>query len=201
MNPAAHAMPVTAIILAGGQARRMGGADKGLLLLRQRPLLAWMLECIQPQVDEVLISANRNLAQYAQFGHPVVSDAIRDFAGPLAGLLRAMQTARHELILTAPCDTPFLPADLVQRLSAALIRESAQIAIPSAGGYTHHAIMLCQRNLAPSLNAYLESGARKVMEWQGKLKQVVVPFDDAEAFTNFNTPEDLANAENATGRG
>lgn len=191
------AQAITTVILAGGQARRMGGADKGLLLLNGRPLIAWVLERIQPQVDEIIISANRNQEQYAHFGFPVISDEIPDYAGPLAGLHRAMQTARNALILTVPCDTPFLPIDLAPKLSAALMRESAQIAIPRAGGRTHHAVMLCQQNLAPNLAAYLVSGERKVMEWQRRLNQVVVPFDEAEAFTNFNTPEDL---EKATGR-
>jgi len=191
---------ITAVILAGGQARRMGGADKGLLLLDERPLLAWVQERVQPQVDEILISANRNLEQYAQFGYPVLSDEIPGFAGPLAGLHRAMRTARNDLILTVPCDTPFLPADLAQRLCAALTRDSAQIAMPGAGGRTHHAVMLCKKNLAPDLAAYLQSGERKVMEWQRRLKQVVVPFDEPEAFANFNTPEDLVKAKNTTGR-
>ena len=197
---AANSTPITAVILAGGQARRMGGADKGLLLLNERPLLVWVLERIAPQVDEILISANRNLEQYANFGYPVLSDSIPGFAGPLAGLHRTMQTAHNDLILTVPCDTPFLPADLAQRLSDALTLESAQIAMPSAGGRTHHAVMLCQKNLAPDLAAYLESGERKVMKWQRRLKQVVVPFDEPEAFTNFNTPEDLDKATNTAGR-
>ena len=191
------AQAVTAVILAGGQARRMGGADKGLMLLDGRPLIAWVLVRIQPQVDEIIISANRNLEQYAQFGFPVISDEIPDYAGPLAGLHRAMQTARNALILTVPCDTPFLPITLTPLLTAALASESAQIAVPRAGDRTHHAVMLCQKSLAPDLAAYLASGERRVMEWQRRLKQVVVPFDEAEAFTNFNTPEDL---EKATGR-
>lgn len=196
MNLAINSTPhITAVILAGGQARRMGGEDKGLLLLNDRPLLSWVLERIEPQANEILISANRNLEQYAHFGYPVLSDSIPDFAGPLAGLLRAMQAAHNDLILTVPCDTPFLPNDLAQRLSDALIRESAQIAIPSAAGRTHHAVMLCQKNLAPDLEVYLASGERKVMEWQRRLKQVVVPFDEPEAFTNFNTPEDLTKAK------
>lgn len=191
------AQPVTAVILAGGQARRMGGADKGLLLLNGRPLIAWVVERILPQVDELIISANRNQERYAQFGFAVISDEIPDYAGPLAGLHRAMLTARNALILSVPCDTPFLPIALVSQLTTALSRESAQIAIPRAGDRTHHAVMLCQKSLAPNLATYLESGERKVMEWQRRLNQVVVPFDEAGAFTNFNTPEDL---EKATGR-
>jgi molybdopterin-guanine dinucleotide biosynthesis protein A len=107
----------------------MDGADKGLALLNGRPLVAWVLERIAPQVDELFISANRNLDQYRLFEHPVLPDTSPDFQGPLAGLLRAMAEAVHPLILSVPCDTPFLPDDLVGRLTEALEESSADIAI------------------------------------------------------------------------
>ena len=187
-------MKISTIILAGGRATRMGGADKGLLTLKEKPLIAWVLDHIRHQSDEIMISANRNIAQYACYGYPVITDKIEGFQGPLAGLHSAMLAAQHDLILTVPCDTPFLPDNLVSSLHAAMIAQNAQIAIPSAGGRTHHAIMLCKRALVSDLTDYLTSGERKVMTWQAKHPHAIVPFDDATAFNNFNTPEDLGNS-------
>src|SRR3990172_9232766 len=111
---------ITGVILAGGEGRRMGGVDKGLRELRGKPMIQWVLERFAPQVDAVLINANQNLDVYARFGHPVVTDEIGGYAGPLAGLQCALNTARHPLVATVPCDSPFLPSDLVARLPAAL---------------------------------------------------------------------------------
>lgn len=188
-----ESIKISTVILAGGKATRMGGSDKGLLILKGQPLIAWVLDHIRHQSEEIFISANRNLEQYGYYGYPVISDKIEGFQGPLAGLHSAMLAAHHDLILAVPCDTPFLPEDLVTRLYEALIGENAQIALPSAGGRTHHAIMLCRRELASDLAAYLASGERKVMAWQAKHTHAIVPFDDATAFNNFNTPEDLSN--------
>ncbi|WP_428608182.1 molybdenum cofactor guanylyltransferase MobA, partial [Sedimenticola sp.] len=107
---------ITAVILAGGMARRMGGQDKGLIDLDGRPLIAHVLERIQPQVAQVVINANRNLEQYAAFGHPVISDTLSDFQGPLAGFLAVMQQIDSDFIVTLPCDGPCLPDNLVERL-------------------------------------------------------------------------------------
>lgn len=188
---------ISAVILAGGQARRMGGSDKGLALLGGRPLIAWVLERIAPQVDEMLISANRNLDQYRQFGHPVLADDSPDFQGPLAGLRRAMAEAAHPLILCAPCDTPFLPRDLVERLIGALDKAGAEIAVPMVGSQAHRAIFLCRKSLLPGLGDFLDRGGRRVGEWQSQLKRVEVPFRDEHAFLNLNTPQELAAAEGA----
>lgn len=187
---------ISAVVLAGGQAQRMGGSDKGLLLFNGRPLIASVLERIQPQVDEILISANRNLEQYAAFGYPVLRDEVQGYAGPLAGLHRAMQVAAHPLILCAPCDTPFLPGNLVQRLHAALIQSQAQIAVPLSAGRTQHAICLCRRELLPNLDNFLQHGGRRAGEWQAALHCVKIPFDEAHAFVNINTPEQLSQSEN-----
>lgn len=183
---------ISAVILAGGRARRMGGTDKGLALLNGRPLIAWVLERIAPQVDELFISANRNLDQYRQFGHPVLPDASPDFQGPLAGLLRAMTETAHPLILSVPCDTPFLPHDLVGRLAGALEESGADIAIPVSGGQAHRAVCLCRCSLLPGLAHFLNQGGRRVGEWQSMLQRVEVPFDDERAFLNLNTADELA---------
>jgi len=182
---------ISAVILAGGQAKRMGGADKGLALLNGRPLIAWVLERIAPQVDELFISANRNIDQYRIFGYPVLPDASTDFQGPLAGLLRAMAEAAHPLILSVPCDTPFLPYDLVERLTDALDASGADIAIPICDGQVHRAACLCQRSLLPGLENFLAQGGRRVGEWQSMLSRVEVPFDDEQAFLNINTTDEL----------
>ena len=107
---------VTGVVLAGGQGRRMGGVDKGLKILRGKPMVEWVIERIAPQVHEVLINANQNLERYAAFGHRVIPDEIAGYAGPLAGLHRGLTEAANELVATVPCDSPFLPRDLVARL-------------------------------------------------------------------------------------
>jgi molybdopterin-guanine dinucleotide biosynthesis protein A len=170
----------------------MGGADKGLALLNGRPLVAWVLERIAPQVDEMFISANRNLDQYRVFGHPVLPDASPDFQGPLAGLLRAMTEAMHPLILSVPCDTPFLPDDLAERLTVAIEESGADIAIPICAGQVHRAVCLCRRGLQPGLEDFLAQGGRRVGEWQSMLQRVEVPFNDERSFLNLNTADELA---------
>src|SRR5689334_22484550 len=124
-----HPSPITGVILAGGQGRRMGGVDKGLKPLRGRPMVAWVLERFSPQVAEILINANQNIEAYARLGYRVIPDEISGFAGPLAGLHRGLTEAAHELIATAPCDSPFLPVDLIARLHGALERERAEISV------------------------------------------------------------------------
>lgn len=186
---------ISAVILAGGQARRMGGADKGLALLGGRPLIAWVLECIAPQVDELFISANRNLDQYRQFSRTVLTDISPDFQGPLAGLRRAMAEATHPLILCAPCDTPFLPHDLAGRLASALEESGADIALPVCGGQIHRAACLCRCSLLPGLAHFIDRGGRRVGEWQSGLHCIEVPFDDEHAFLNLNTADELAAGE------
>lgn len=192
---------VTGVILAGGQGRRMGGADKGLQLLDGRPLAQWVLERLTPQVASVLISANRNLARYAEFGCAVLPDLIPDSAGPLAGLHAALARATAPLLQTVPCDSPFLPEDLVARLHAELAGRGAELAVVRCGGRVHRAFSLLRCDLAPRLDAFLAAGERKVGLWHASLDTVEVDFDDvAEAFANLNTPDDLAALGDATHR-
>lgn len=187
---------ITGVILAGGQGRRMGGVDKGLQDLRGRPLVQWVLERLAPQVGSVLINANQNLPRYAEFGCPVLPDRIPDFAGPLAGLHAALAQTATPLIATVPCDSPFLPADLVQRLHAALAADNAELAVARAGGRVHRAFCLARRELLPKLDAFLAAGGRKVGLWHASLNAVEVAFDDeAAAFDNINTAEDLAHCQ------
>lgn len=186
-------MNVTGIVLAGGLGRRMGGADKGLIPFQGKPLVAHVLEKLKPQVDELLLNANREIEAYRQFGFPVVSDTIAGFAGPLAGLHCGMINARHPLIVTAPCDSPFLPEDLVGRLLQALRRQNADLAVVKTGNRQQPVFSLCRTSLLPNLTRFLQGGGHKVDAWHAGLKTVYVAFDDeASAFANINTPEELA---------
>lgn len=183
---------ITGVILAGGQGRRMGGVDKGLVVLRGRPMVAHVIERLAPQVDELIINANQNAERYAAFGHPVFPDDIGGFAGPLAGLHAALGRARHPLVATAPCDSPFLPADLVARLHRALAAADAQLAVARTFDQPHPVFCLCRRDVLPHLDAFLASGGRKIDWWYASLKIVEVPFDDEEAaFRNINTRDEL----------
>ncbi|MFZ5556957.1 MAG: molybdenum cofactor guanylyltransferase MobA [Pseudomonadota bacterium] len=187
---------VTGVVLAGGQGRRMGGVDKGLKPLRGRPMVEWVLARFAPQVDEVLINANQNVERYAAFGHRVAPDLVGGFAGPLAGLHRGLSEAAHPLVATAPCDSPFLPADLVARLRAALEAQDADLAVARTGDQPHPVFCLCRRSLKPHLEQFLETGGRKIDAWYGSLRVVEVAFDDEpEAFSNINTPEELSASE------
>ena len=187
---------ITGVILAGGQGRRMGGVDKGLQHLNGRPLVQWVLERLAPQVHTVLISANQNPERYAEFGCAVLPDTIPDFAGPLAGLQAALAHAATPLIATVPCDSPFLPADLVERLHAALQARHADLAVPRTGDRAHRAFCLTRREMLPKLDAFLNSGERKVGLWHASLNVVEVAFDDqADAFSNINTAEELAHCK------
>ena len=187
---------ITGVILAGGQGRRMGGVDKGLKVLRGKPMVAWVLERFAPQVDEVLINANQNLETYRRFGRRVIPDEIGGFAGPLAGLHRGLSEARHELVATVPCDSPFLPRDLVPRLRAALERNEAEIAVAKTGEQPHPVFCLCRKRVLPGLADFLAAGGRKIDAWYAKLKVVEVAFNDnPEGFSNINTGEELSDFE------
>ncbi|MBI4189431.1 MAG: molybdenum cofactor guanylyltransferase [Betaproteobacteria bacterium] len=187
---------ITGVILAGGQGRRMGGIDKGLRELRGKPMIEWVIERFAPQVDELLINANQNLDVYAGFGHRVIADEIGGYAGPLAGLHCGLGAASHPLVATVPCDSPFLPVDLVARLRAALRTRQAQLAVARTGDQPHPVFCLCQRDLLPHLTRFLAGGGRKIDAWYATLRVTEVAFDDeAEAFSNINTPEELAALE------
>jgi len=187
---------ITGVILAGGLGRRMGGIDKGLQELRGRPMVHWVVERLAPQVDELLINANQNGERYAAFGHRVVPDQIPDFAGPLAGLHAALSAAEHPLVATAPCDSPFLPADLVSRLFSALTATNADLAVARTFDQPHPVFCLCKRDVLPHLTEFLAGGGRKIDRWYATLKVVEVSFDDeADAFENINTREELGRFE------
>ena len=184
---------ISGLILAGGQGRRMGGVDKGLQQLRGRPMIDWVLARFAPQVAEIIINANQNVATYAKYGHRVVSDEIGGYAGPLAGLHAGLKAAAHPLVATVPCDSPFLPADLVSRMNSSL--QGNDLAVARTGSQPHPVFALMQRDVRESLEAFLASGGRKIDAWYAALKVVEVGFDDeADAFRNINTLEELKGA-------
>ncbi len=184
---------ITGVILAGGLGRRMGGVDKGLQDLQGRPLVQWAIERLAPQVDELLVNANQNGERYADFGYRVIPDAIPGFAGPLAGLHAALSAARHPLVATVPCDSPFLPADLIFRLFFELTAAEADLAVARTFDQPHPVFCLCKRTVLPHLTDYLQRGERKFERWYSTLKSVAVAFDDeAAAFENINTRDELS---------
>ena len=187
-------LSVTGLILAGGQGQRMGGRDKGLLDLGGQSMIAHVIERLCPQVDELLISANRHPADYQAFGCPVIADHTPDYTGPLAGMLRGLEQARGNWLVTAPCDSPFLPHDLVRRLRAAVAHEEA-IAVVHARGELQPVFAFIPTCLAASLQDFLRRARRKITDWYGEHLLVSVDFSDQDAaFDNINTEDDRLRA-------
>lgn len=185
-------MSVSAIILSGGRATRMGGIDKGLALLHHKPLIAHVIQRIQPQVDEILVNANRELEHYQGFGLPVLPDEHQDFIGPLAGFYVGLKQAKHAYLLTVPCDSPNLPDRLVAQLLDALTLQNADIAVAASDGHAHPVVSLCKTTVLPSLAAFIAKGERKVSLWQKQHAYVEVDFSNhPDAFVNLNTHRDV----------
>ena len=191
-------MSITGVVLAGGLGRRMGGVDKGLVDFLGKPMVAHVIQRLQPQVDEILINANREIERYTALGYPVISDDIAGFAGPLAGLHKGMSMASHPYVLTVPCDSPLLPMNLTSRLMNGLIERDADLAVAKTGSQAHPVFCLCRKTLLANLESYLQNGGRKIDDWYSTLEVAEVLFDDnPQAFTNVNTPEELSCLERA----
>jgi len=189
---------VTGVVLAGGQGRRMGGVDKGLVPLAGRAMAAHVIERLAPQVGAILVNANQNADAYAALGHPVVPDAVGDYAGPLAGLHAGLSRASTPFVVTVPCDSPFLPPDLVARLADGLVGAGAALAVARTFDQPHPVFALMRRDVLPNLAAFLEGGGRKIDAWYANLAVVEVTFDDcADAFRNINTRDELDAASRA----
>lgn len=186
---------ITGLVLAGGRGSRMGGVDKGLQNHRGMPLALHALLRLQPQVGTSMLSANRNLSAYEAMGVPVWPDSVEGYAGPLAGLLTGLEHAETPWLVTVPCDTPDFPTDLVERLAAAAAAQDAEIAMAA----THEdgklraqpVFCLLRTELVESLAAFLHTGERKFGLWAGQHRKIELPFDDAAAFFNANTPQEL----------
>ena len=204
MKPREHSV---GIILAGGKSSRMGGGDKCLLPLTGRPILAHVIERLKPQVAELIISANGDPARFSAFGLPVVEDRLGGYAGPLAGILAGLEGARtnrpeSRFAITAASDTPFLPADLVDRLCSASGEGAPNLAVARSADGMHPVFGLWPITIAPDLEASLLSGDRKVSDWvrQHHAKEVMFPPVKIEGriidpFFNVNRPDDLVAAE------
>lgn len=173
----------------------MGGQDKGLVLWRGRPLIESVMERFSPQVDMLVISANRHLDHYMRYGHPVLADGEAGFPGPLGGMERALhhiQSTPHEWLAVTPCDTPLLPLHLVNRLHAALKVAHADVAYARTADGDQPVFCLLHRVLWSSLREFLGGGGRKVQHWFDACSAVPVSFmEDQDAFFNINTPDAL----------
>lgn len=193
---------VAGVLLAGGLARRMGGGDKGLRLLGGRPVLDRIVERVRPQVGPLAINANGDPARFAAYGLPVVPDPVADFPGPLAGVLAGLDWAAEHapgcrFVASFACDAPFLPEDLVDRLTAA-VEGGADMACAASGGQSHPVFGLWPVALRADLRrALVEEGIRKVDRWTARYRLAEVDFPTVpfDPFFNANRPEDLAEAE------
>ncbi|AMP13969.1 molybdenum cofactor guanylyltransferase MobA [Collimonas pratensis] len=187
----------TGLILAGGRGTRMGGIDKGLALLDGQTMVAHVVARLAPQVGSLIINANRSQARYAAFGYPVWPDQQADFAGPLAGLQAGLCHCTTPYLLTAPCDSPYLPEDLLQNLAKALQNAAADVAVAVTTDpdtltlQPQPVFMLLKRSLLTDLNDYLQGGGRKIEAWYRRLNYSEALFDDGDAFRNINTEEQL----------
>ncbi|HGW5509887.1 TPA: molybdenum cofactor guanylyltransferase MobA [Citrobacter koseri] len=182
---------ITGVVLAGGKARRMGGADKGLLELDGKPLWKHVADTLASQLETVVINANRHQDIYQQSGLKVIPDSLANFPGPLAGMLSVLQQEKGDWFLFCPCDTPYIPRDLVARLKAQ--RNNAPVVWVHDGERDHPTIALVNRSVAPFLQEYLRSGERRVMVFMRQAGGHAVDFSDfKQAFVNVNTPEELA---------
>ncbi|WP_211454602.1 molybdenum cofactor guanylyltransferase MobA [Collimonas antrihumi] len=200
---ATFAQNITGLILAGGRGARMGGVDKGLALLDDKPMVAHVIARLAPQVNSLIINANRNQSSYAAFGHPVWPDEQPDFAGPLAGLQAGLSHCTSPYLVTAPCDSPYLPHDLVSRLAQALQNANADLAVATTIDHSNQSahgdqtiqpqpvFMLLKTGLLTELNDFLLGGGRKMETWYSRLNYCEALFTDADAFRNINTREQL----------
>ena len=186
---------ITGLILAGGRGSRMGGVDKGLQSHLGIPLAMHALLRLGPQVGELMINANRNLAAYESMGVPVWPDALADYAGPLAGFLAGLERCETPYLVTVPCDSPLFPADLVARLGQALEAQNADIAmaatIEDGKLQVQPVFCLMKTELIESLVRFTQEGQRKIDKWTALHRVVEVPFDDTQAFANANTLAEL----------
>lgn len=189
-------MPVTisAVILAGGRATRMGGQDKGLVPLAGRPMIAHVRAAIRPQVRQIAINANRSRDAYAALGHPVLPDRLADYPGPLAGMAAGLAWCPDSHLLTLPCDGPLVPPDLAARLAAAI--GPADVAVAHDGERLQPVHALLRRDTLAGLEAFLEAGGRKIDRWYATLSMRPVDLSDCRSlFSNVNTPEQRAAME------
>ncbi|QWE20998.1 molybdenum cofactor guanylyltransferase MobA [Polynucleobacter sp. AP-Kolm-20A-A1] len=191
---------ITGLILAGGRAQRMGGIDKGLIPFLQKPLIESTITRLKPQVGPILINANRNITKYAAYGYAVIMDETPDFSGPLAGFSVGLKACKTRYLLTTPCDSPLLPKDLATKLAQEMERGDFQIVYASTKEsdgkvWAQPVFCLMRADVLPSLETFLAKGDLKIDRWFKELRNSTVIFEDANAFANVNTPEELKHLE------
>ena len=191
---------ITGLILAGGRAQRMGGIDKGLIPFHQKPLIETTIQRLKAQVGPILINANRNITKYAVYGYPVIMDETPDFSGPLAGFLMGLKNCKTPYLLTTPCDSPLFPEDLATKLASELEQANLDLVYASSKEadskvWAQPVFCLMRANLQDSLISFLDKGDLKIDRWFKELKSGTVIFDNAQAFANANTPEELQSLE------
>ena len=194
---------ITGLILAGGQAQRMGGIDKGLIPFHEKPLIESAIAKLKPQVQTIVINANRNITKYAGYGYPVIMDETPDFSGPLAGFSAGLKACKTPYLLTVPCDSPLLPNNLAQNLSDEMERGDFQLVYASSKEvdgkvWAQPVFCLMRANLQDSLASFLLKGDLKIDRWFKELRSSTVIFDDPQVFANVNTPEELKSLEEIT---
>lgn len=183
---------VTAVILAGGRGERMGGVDKGLLLIDGKPLIQHSIDVLEPQVEQIVINANRNLDQYQRLGHPVIEDIFPDFAGPLAGIASAMRQVETGYMLVVPCDTPGITHILLDRLIEAAVSSQRQIAVAHDGVELQPAHLLLPANIKHEIDNCLVLGQRGIRDWLTRYDYAIADFSDKrEMFRDIDSPKDL----------
>jgi molybdopterin-guanine dinucleotide biosynthesis protein A len=187
---------LTGVILAGGLARRMDFQDKGLISYQEQPMVSYAVTALNQVVDEVIISANRNIEQYQQFGCPVISDQTDSFDGPLAGIYSAMIYAKAGVLLVMPCDSPLFKTQHLQKLLQGLLEQDADITVACDGAKIHPVFLAVKITLQSSLESYLASGRRKLAEWIMQHDTALVDFSNEPGiFANINTIDELNRLE------
>jgi len=187
---------ITGVVLAGGQGSRMGGKDKGLVLLNDIALFRYVLETLRPQVNQLVISANRNIDIYQQSGVLVIADSLPDYPGPLAGMLAVMEAVESEWFLFSPCDTPNIPSDLVSSLWDGLDNTTVLAVWANDGERDHPGIALVHHSVKVALRAYLSAGERRVMQFLRSIGGRAVVFDKSPTdFANINTLDELSDLQ------
>ena len=188
---------ISAVILAGGKARRMGGQDKGLQILGKQSLIQHVINRLQPQIHDISINANRSQTEYTKFGFPVFSDELPDFQGPLSGMLTALEKTNSDFILFTPCDTPFFPTNLLDKLKSTVKNDRTLIAYACDEEREHPVFCLMSVQLKEKLQHYLASGERRLLQFMKKNRGISVTFTKEEGnFENFNTMDDLKKNSN-----
>jgi len=191
---------ITGLILAGGRAQRMGGIDKGLIPFHGKPLIESTITRLKPQVSTILINANRSITKYSHYGYPVLMDETPDFSGPLAGFSVGLRHCKSPYLLTSPCDSPLLPTDLAEKMAGELEGKNLELVFASSKEddgkiWSQPVFCLMRRDLKDSLDTFLSKGDLKIDRWFKELRSGTVVFENAQAFANVNTPEELAALE------